>query len=88
MPPDPIRLHQAGAQPRPSQEVLAPDLDGQRLIDRAEFQALLGIGQSTFERLKAAGRLPPHLELSKTLHRWRLATVLEWLRDGCPKLNR
>jgi predicted DNA-binding transcriptional regulator AlpA len=69
-------------------QVLSPDLDAERLIDRAEFQALLGIGQSTFERLKASGRFPRHLELSRTLHRWRLATVLEWLRDGCPAPRR
>jgi hypothetical protein len=54
----------------------ADPLDDERLIGRAEFQRLLGVGQSTFERLKARGVLPSCIELSRTCHRWKLRTVL------------
>jgi predicted DNA-binding transcriptional regulator AlpA len=73
-----LKLHKATVEAPPSDP-----LDREGLIGRAEFQKLLGIGQSTFERLKARGRLLPAIELSATLHRWRLADVLDWIRDGC-----
>jgi hypothetical protein len=59
-------------------------LDYEHLIDRAKFQQLLGIGQATFERWLALKRVLPPIVLSRTCHRWRLGTVIEWIRAGCP----
>jgi predicted DNA-binding transcriptional regulator AlpA len=59
-------------------------LDRERLIDRREYQGLLGIARPTFERWLARKRLLPPIVLSRTCHRWRLGTVLDWMRDGCP----
>ncbi len=64
------------------------DLAGERLIDRAEFQALLGIGQATFERWLAMGRLPEPIRLSRTCHRWRLPEVQAWIAARCPDPGR
>jgi predicted DNA-binding transcriptional regulator AlpA len=63
-------------------------LAGERLIDRAEFQTLLGIAQSTFERWKAAGRVPKHIRFSRTCHRWRWREVQQWIAEGCPQPGR
>ena len=41
---------------------------------------LLGISQAAGERLKAAGRLPPHIALTRRSHRWRRAAILDYLR--------
>jgi predicted DNA-binding transcriptional regulator AlpA len=82
MPSELMRIHEPRHAGRKDQ--LAGDLAGERLIDRAEFQLLLRIGQSTFERLKARGTLPPYIALSRTCHRWRWRDVLEWISAGCP----
>jgi predicted DNA-binding transcriptional regulator AlpA len=59
-------------------------LDRERLIDRREYQGLLGIARPTFERWLARRRVLPPIVLSPTCHRWRLGTVIDWMRDGCP----
>jgi predicted DNA-binding transcriptional regulator AlpA len=59
-------------------------LDHERLIGRAEFQRLLGVGRATFERMLSRKRVLQPIRLSKTCHRWRLGTVLDWIRAGCP----
>jgi predicted DNA-binding transcriptional regulator AlpA len=74
-----VKLH------RPDQGDPTASLDLERLIGRLEFQQLLGIGQATFERMLASGRMLPPIRLGKTLHRWRLGTVLDWTRAGCPE---
>jgi predicted DNA-binding transcriptional regulator AlpA len=63
---------------------LSPDLAAERLIGIAELCELAGIGRSTAERWLAAGRLPEPIRLSRTCHRWRLASILEWIAAGCP----
>jgi hypothetical protein len=79
----PVRLH--GPQhPECNDQLEADPLDRECLIGRPDYQRLMGVAQSTFERLKARGKLLPPIALSRTLHRWRLGTVLDWLRDGCP----
>ena len=80
--PDAIRLHAASLASK--SDAPADPLDRERLIGRAEYQRLLGIAQSTFERLLARERVLPPIALSRTCHRWRLGDVLDWLRDGCP----
>jgi hypothetical protein len=65
-------------------EAPANPLDRERLINREEFQGLIGISQPTFERWLARKRILPPIVLSRTCHRWRLGTVLDWIRDGCP----
>jgi predicted DNA-binding transcriptional regulator AlpA len=83
MSPEPLRLHESSHH-LGRKDQLADELAGERFIDRAQFQELLRISQSTFERLKARGALPPYIALSRTCHRWPLAAVLAWIRDGCP----
>jgi predicted DNA-binding transcriptional regulator AlpA len=54
------------------------------LINGRRFAALLGISRATFDRMKAAGRLPRHVPLSRGCHRWQLSEVREWISAGCP----
>jgi predicted DNA-binding transcriptional regulator AlpA len=75
----PLRLYATSA--ADNTDAPADPLGEERLIGRAEFQRLLGVGQSTFERLKARGVLPPCIELSRTCHRWKLRTVLAWIAE-------
>jgi predicted DNA-binding transcriptional regulator AlpA len=84
--PEPIRLHEPRRPGRKEQFPggLPADLAGARLIDREQFQKLLGIGRATFERWLAQKRLPEPIRLSRTCHRWRWAVVEAFLRDGCP----
>jgi predicted DNA-binding transcriptional regulator AlpA len=79
----PFHIHEPAHPGRTDQ--LAGDLAGERLIGRAEFQELLGVGQSTLERWRASGRLPEPIRLSRTCHRWKLSVVLQWISDGCPQ---
>jgi predicted DNA-binding transcriptional regulator AlpA len=69
----PLKLHTDGDQ--------VEALDRERLMSLRELCALLGIAIPTAERMKAAGKLPPHVELSRTCHRWRTGTVLDWIRQ-------
>jgi hypothetical protein len=59
-------------------------LDRERLIDRREYQTLLKITRATFERWLARKRILPPIVLSRTCHRWRLGTVIDWMQAGCP----
>jgi predicted DNA-binding transcriptional regulator AlpA len=76
----PLRIHAASPGPAPTDDQSA----GERLIDRAEFQQLLGFSRSCFARWLAMGRLPEPIRLSRTCHRWRWSEVQKWVADGCP----
>ena len=86
MPANNLKVHQSKAETAIGQAVerlagdhaaIASPID--RLIDRLEFQTILGIGQSTFERRLAMRKLPPPIRLSRAVHRWRLSEVLTWI---------
>lgn len=57
------------------------------LIDARTFAQLLAVSLATFNRMKAAGKLPKPIELSRGCHRWRLAEVRDWIDAGCPPIK-
>ncbi len=73
----------------PSNEVkqsqtVAPD---SLLIDANRFAELLAVSLATFYRMKASGRLPRHIELSRGCHCWNDAEVRDWIAAGCPAIK-
>jgi predicted DNA-binding transcriptional regulator AlpA len=61
---------------------VVPDLD--RLIDRDEFAARLGVGVSTLDTKRAAAKVGPRgVRLGGTV-RFHLAEVVEWLSTPGP----
>lgn len=50
-----------------------------RYIGLGELATMLRVGKSTLERMKAAGKLPPHVEITPAVHRWKLSEVEAWL---------
>jgi predicted DNA-binding transcriptional regulator AlpA len=54
-----------------------------RLADQRLFETVLNIGTSTFERYKAAGRLPPAIPFGRSL-RWDEATIAAVAATGIP----
>jgi predicted DNA-binding transcriptional regulator AlpA len=60
---------------------------GPLLIDGRHFAGLLGVSLATFYRMKAAGKLPRQIELSRGCHRWRLADIRAWIDGGCPPIK-
>jgi predicted DNA-binding transcriptional regulator AlpA len=57
-----------------------PRADPDALLTLREVCSLLGVSITAGERLKAQGRLPPHLEITRRTHRWRRSAVLDYLR--------
>ena len=55
-----------------------------RLIDSRRLYERLGVSRTTGERLKAARRLPRHIELTRSTHRWDADEVERWIGAGCP----
>jgi predicted DNA-binding transcriptional regulator AlpA len=54
-----------------------------RLADQRLFETVLNIGTSSFERLKAAKRLPPAITIGRSL-RWDEATIAAVAATGIP----
>jgi predicted DNA-binding transcriptional regulator AlpA len=54
-----------------------------RLADQRLFETVLGIGTSSFERLKAAGLTPPAVRIGRTL-RWDESTIAATAATGIP----
>lgn len=52
-----------------------------RLADQRLFETVLGVGTSTFERLKAAERLPSAIRIGRTL-RWDEAVIAATAANG------
>jgi predicted DNA-binding transcriptional regulator AlpA len=57
------------------------------LIAAKRFAELMAVSLATFNRMKAAGKLPRPIELSRGCHRWRLAEVRAWIEAGCPPIR-
>jgi predicted DNA-binding transcriptional regulator AlpA len=57
-----------------------------RLADQRLFETVLGIGTSSFERLKAAKLLPPAIRIGRTL-RWDEATIAHTAATGVPPVT-
>lgn len=68
----------------PVDDPLPESGDLARLIDREEFARRLSIGVSTFDRLRAAGRIGPlPIRLGGAL-RFRLVEVVAWITTPAP----
>jgi predicted DNA-binding transcriptional regulator AlpA len=57
------------------------------LIEASEFARLLSVSKATFARMKAAGRLPRHVQLSRGCHRWNAVEARDWINAGCPPVR-
>ena len=55
--------------------------DPDALLTLRQVCGLLGVSLTVGERLKAQGRLPPHIEITRRTHRWRRRAVLDYLRQ-------
>jgi predicted DNA-binding transcriptional regulator AlpA len=64
--------------------MVTTELEQRALIGLRDLMKLTGIAKQTLERMKTAGRLPPHIEFSKTLHKWRAEDARLWIELGCP----
>jgi predicted DNA-binding transcriptional regulator AlpA len=53
------------------------------LISDLDAAALCGVSRATWHRLRASGRIPPGVKLSRCL-RWNRAEILAWVEAGCP----
>jgi predicted DNA-binding transcriptional regulator AlpA len=53
------------------------------LIPDTIAAALAGVSRATWHRLRAAGKLPPSVQLNRAV-RWRRAEILAWIEGGCP----
>lgn len=67
--------------------MLDPVVPRPLLIGARAFAKLLSTSLATLNRMKAAGRLPRHIELSKGCHRWNAAEVQSWIAAGCPRIQ-
>ena len=53
------------------------------LIPDATAASMAGISRATWHRLRAAGKLPPSVQLGRAV-RWRRAEIEAWIEGGCP----
>ena len=53
------------------------------LIQDATAASMAGISRATWHRLRAAGKLPPSVQLGRAV-RWRRAEIEAWIAVGCP----
>ena len=59
---------------RPIEALLIPD---------SVAAALSGVSRATWHRLRAAGKLPPAVQLGRAV-RWRREEIERWISAGCP----
>lgn len=59
---------------------------GVELLDVRAVAALLACSVRHIYRLADVGKMPPPLKLG-TLIRWRRASLLGWIDDGCPPVT-
>lgn len=64
--------------------MIATATDLPMMISARQVAGLMNVSMPFFERAKAAGRVPKHVALSKTLHRWNRDEVLAWIEAGLP----
>jgi excisionase family DNA binding protein len=77
----------AGADPQPVKEVPKPAETPSELLDVNAVAALLGASSRTVRRLADWGRMPRPISLGRMV-RWQRSVIEEWIRDGCPKIER
>jgi len=53
------------------------------LIGDRDAAALAGVSRASWQRLRAAGKLPPCVRLGRKVL-WRRAEIVAWIDAGCP----
>jgi excisionase family DNA binding protein len=76
-----------GADPQPMKEASKPADTPSELLDVNAVAALLGASSRTVRRLADWGRMPRPISLGRMV-RWQRSVIEEWIRDGCPKIER
>jgi predicted DNA-binding transcriptional regulator AlpA len=61
----------------------SPTPDAPLLIPDTAAAALAGVSRAHWQRLRAAGKLPPSVRLGRKVL-WRRAEVAGWIDAGCP----
>jgi predicted DNA-binding transcriptional regulator AlpA len=77
----------AGADPQPVKEVPKPAETPSELLDVNAVAALIGASPRTVRRLADWGRMPRPISLGRMV-RWQRSVIEEWIRDGCPRMER
>jgi excisionase family DNA binding protein len=77
----------AGADPQPEKEVPKPAETPAELLDVNAVATQLGASSRTVRRLVDCGKMPRPISLGRAV-RWRRTEVEEWIRQGCPKVER
>lgn len=77
----------AGADPQPEKEVPKPAETPAELLDVNAVATQLGASSRTVRRLVDCGKMPRPISLGRAV-RWRRAEIEEWIRQGCPKVER
>ena len=54
-----------------------------KLVNADEVAGMLGVSKRHVYRLADAGDMPPPVRL-RSLVRWPIATIEEWIAAGCP----
>jgi excisionase family DNA binding protein len=61
------------------------DLPEPLLIPDTAAAALAGVSRATWQRLRAAGKLPPAVRLGRKVL-WRREEIAAWIAGGCPDM--
>jgi predicted DNA-binding transcriptional regulator AlpA len=77
----------AGADPQPVEEASKPAETPSELLDVNAVAALIGASPRTVRRLADWGRMPRPISLGRMV-RWQRSVIEEWIRDGCPRMER
>lgn len=64
-----------------------PTPPGSMLIDARRFAEGLDVNKATLDRMKAVGKLPRHIELSRGCHLCQLSEVRARIEAGCPTID-
>ena len=73
-----------GLKPQDARRGLAMEANVEPMhIDDWTSAALAGVHRSTWQRLRAAGKVPPCVRLGRRVL-WRRAEIVAWIEAGCP----
>lgn len=59
--------------------------DPERLLDARGAASLMQVSERHWAKMVADGNAPQPLRLGKLLPRWSRASLIQWIRDGCPR---
>lgn len=81
-----LEVATAGGPATPQAAGIVPEL-----LDTHDAAKLLAIGTRTLWRWSRSGICPPPIKIGRGLRaavRYRRADLLEWIADGCPRVER